>query len=126
MDHAGKVFVFSEQMERIRLVTGAYTQTELAVCLGIRQSSVSNAKRHGAVPAEWLLTLACSLNVNPDWILTGKGEMHLEAPGGIHDGPEAAREIAEAMKALRRLPSKVLADELLRRIALAESERPSH
>lgn len=51
-------------------------QTELANLLGIKQSSVSDAKRRGAVPPEWLLTLFHKKGVNPDWIKTGNGPKH--------------------------------------------------
>lgn len=64
-------------LERIRSVTGCRTQQELAAFLGIRQSSISDAKRRRAVPAEWLLTLLRETGVNPDWIVTGHGARRL-------------------------------------------------
>lgn len=115
--------IFSEQMARIYLVTGACTQIDLADCLSISQASVSDAKRRSEIPAAWFLVLARSLNVNSEWILTGKGEKYLEVPGDTHCGFATAQEAAEALEAVRRLPSKMLADELLRRIAAAESGR---
>lgn len=54
------------------------TQTELAEFLGIRQSSIADAKKRGRVPAEWLLTLWRKKGVNPDWVLTGQGAKGLQ------------------------------------------------
>lgn len=64
---------FAAAMERIRAVTGCGTQRELGRFLGINQSAISDAKRRGTIPAEWLLTLLRGKGINPDWILTGKG-----------------------------------------------------
>jgi hypothetical protein len=70
---------FDQAMARIKEVTGKRTQVELAALLGIRQSSVSDAKRRGSVPADWLLTLVSKTGTNPAWILTGKGPRYLVA-----------------------------------------------
>ena len=50
---------------------GIRTQTELAEALGIRQSSISDAKRRMVIPDSWLLRLLLQYRVNPLWILTG-------------------------------------------------------
>lgn len=60
-------------LERFFEAAECRTQAELADFLGIRQSSISDAKRRGSVPAEWLLVLWRKKRVNPDWILTGQG-----------------------------------------------------
>ncbi|MCD7982756.1 MAG: helix-turn-helix domain containing protein [Desulfovibrio sp.] len=65
---------FTEAMNRIQFITGCGTQQELASLLGIRQSSISDAKKRGSIPADWLLTLWRKKGVNPDWILWGQGE----------------------------------------------------
>jgi hypothetical protein len=59
--------------QRICDVTGRATQVELAEELGIRQSSISDAKRRASLPASWLLTILQRYQVNPHWILTGSG-----------------------------------------------------
>ncbi|AMD91367.1 helix-turn-helix domain-containing protein [Desulfovibrio fairfieldensis] len=64
---------YSSAMERIQAVTGCGTQRELGRFLGINQSAISDAKRRGTIPAEWLLTLLRGKGINPDWVLTGKG-----------------------------------------------------
>lgn len=53
------------------------TQTELSAYLGIRQSSISDAKQRMMIPAAWLLTLLTREGVNPAWILTGGGSKFL-------------------------------------------------
>ena len=68
---------FEEQMSRIRLVTGIRTSTELATFFGCRRSHFSDARRRGCIPEEWLLILARLRNINPDWILTGRGARFL-------------------------------------------------
>ena len=64
---------FIEQLKRIHQITGTHSQTGLAAYLGVRRSAVTNAKRTGMIPAEWLLTLLRVANVNPEWILSGAG-----------------------------------------------------
>ena len=63
-------------------MTGTRTQSQLADLLGIRQSSVSDAKRRGIIPIRWLDTLRRLKNVNPDLILDGVGSQYL-APADV-------------------------------------------
>ena len=63
---------FDAAYARICEVCGMKTQTELSAYLGIRQSSISDAKRRMMIPAAWLLTLLTREGVNPAWILTGE------------------------------------------------------
>lgn len=71
------VSAFDESLRRIMDHTGTRTQVELASILGIKQSSISDAKKRQSVPAEWLLKLYRSHNLNPDWITTGEGPRFL-------------------------------------------------
>ena len=68
---------FDAAYARICEVCGMKTQTELSAYLGIRQSSISDAKRRMMIPAAWLLTLLTREGVNPTWILTGGGSKFL-------------------------------------------------
>ena len=68
---------FDAAYARICEVCGMKTQTELSAYLGIRQSSISDAKRRMTVPAAWLLPLLTREGVNPTWILTGGGSKFL-------------------------------------------------
>ena len=56
---------FTEQLKRIHQISGTHNQSGLAAYLGVRRSAVTNAKRTGMIPAEWLLTLLRVANVNP-------------------------------------------------------------
>ena len=73
---------FQEVYDRIRQVTNAPTQVELAKVLGIRQSSISDAKRRGSIPPEWYLTLFDKFGLNPDWLKKGLGPMYLRTEMG--------------------------------------------
>lgn len=61
-------------------MTGKKTYAELADFLGIRQSSVSDAKRREKIPQEWLATITRTKSVHPDWILTGSGPRYIRTP----------------------------------------------
>lgn len=72
---------FESVLDRIAEATGAKTQCELAEMFGIRQSSVSDAKRRRSIPSKWLLTLLRRYRLNPDWVLTGLGARCLTEAG---------------------------------------------
>lgn len=116
--------IFDTQMERILLVTRTRTQVELAEFLGIRQSSVSDAKRRGSIPAEWLISILRVRNVHPEWILTGNGPCYLPVPTppGHYESDDAYQERQREKAALRELSSRALADELVRRIAVSQAD----
>ena len=71
---------FDDILERIKKSTGARTQVELANLLGIRQSSISDAKRRNSVPADWYMKLYRSLGLNPEWLSDGTEPVYLK-PG---------------------------------------------
>lgn len=115
---------FIEQLKRIHQITGTHSQTGLAAYLGVRRSAVTNAKRTGMIPAEWLLTLLRVANVNPEWILSGAGPCRFRRQTEeVYEDGETAWERQKDYEALQRLSSRALADELVRRIAVAEAER---
>lgn len=82
---------FDEVFDRITAATGAKTQAQLAEILGIRQPSISDAKRRNSIPAEWLLKLFKEFGLNPDWLEAGVGPWRLKDSFGKYetsDGPE--------------------------------------
>lgn len=115
---------FQEQLERIKLISDARTQVELAKFLGIRQSEVSDAKRRREIPSSWLVILMLMKNVNPEWILTGKGPYSIIRLPVLNDHEIEEVIVAEKSdkEALRRLPSRILADELVRRIVISQEK----
>lgn len=68
---------FDAALDRILKSTGTRTQVELTALLGIKQSSISYAKKRGNIPSDWLLKLYRSHGLNPDWLLTGEGPRYL-------------------------------------------------
>lgn len=60
-------------LERFFEAAGCRTQTELAEFLGIRQSSIADAKKRASIPPDWLLKLLNQKGINPSWVITGQG-----------------------------------------------------
>ena len=68
---------YQQALARIYQALEIRTQMELARVLNIRQSSVSDSKRRQHLPEKWLLRLVMGYNLNPGWVLQGKGAKHL-------------------------------------------------
>ncbi len=64
-------------LARIGSFVGGTTQVVIAEGLGVRQSSISDAKRRCCIPASWLITLLRRFGLNPDWVVTGIGPTFL-------------------------------------------------
>ena len=73
---------FAEVFERIKIATNTKTQHEVSIVLGIRQSSISDAKRRNSVPPDWCLKLFTRFGLSPDWIIKGHGPMYLRTDEG--------------------------------------------
>lgn len=71
---------FDSQFARVFQAAECRTQVELADVLGIKQSSISDAKRRKTVPAEWLIKLFEKMRINPEWLRTGLGNRFIEVP----------------------------------------------
>ena len=106
-------------LERFFEVVGCRTQLEVAKFLGIRQSSIYDAKKRNARPADWLLTLLQKKSVNPDWVLTGKGGKFLqEADSGAASSVVYVTEIRPPEKC----SAQELVNELVRRALKKEGQ----
>lgn len=79
---------FNGIYSRVLEAAGAQTQQDLAERLGIRQSSVSDAKKKKRVPASWILSLCLEAGYNPRWLLTGEPPRRLVSPNA-GDAPDA-------------------------------------
>ncbi|MYL84154.1 XRE family transcriptional regulator [Desulfovibrio aerotolerans] len=64
--------LFEDAYARIQAATRTRTQTEIAAILGIKQSSISDAKKKNTIPDGWLVTLYRAFALEPDWILYGQ------------------------------------------------------
>lgn len=69
-------------LERVFSVTRCRTQSELAELLGIKQSSISDAKKRKVIPAEWLVKLLRLKSINPEWVLNGIEPKYLGPANG--------------------------------------------
>lgn len=97
---------------RLFLAAECSTQAELAVLLGIRQSSISDAKKKNTIPAKWLVTLLRLKGVNPEWILTGLGPKKL----GPASGEPAAHVVyLTEIKPPEKCSTQELVNELVKR-----------
>ena len=97
---------------RLYLVSGCRTQVELAEMFGIRQSSISDAKKRQAIPAEWLVKLLRLKGINPEWIMTGLGPQKLGPASGE---PETHVVYITETKPPKGCSSQELFNELVRR-----------
>ena len=97
----------SSAFQRFYVAAECRTQIELAHFLGIQQSSISDAKRRGAVPAEWLLKLLRYKGINPDWVLTGEGPRYMRPL----DGDEVVMPVVHSVEI--RPPQECSAQELV-------------
>jgi len=96
---------FDDAYARIREALGIRTQMQLAELLGIRQSSISDAKRRESIPSDWLMTLAIDHGLHPVWMLTGKGGKYMVASDQSTDmllGSEMDRIKADAAERARQ------------------------
>lgn len=111
---------FEEQWARLCFATMTNSQEKMAGFFGVRQSVVSDAMRRGKIPSDWLIILLRVKNISPEWILTGRGTCPESTPGDYYKNAGDAAERREQEDALRSLPSRMLADELVRRTAVAD------
>ena len=120
---------FTAQLTRIRAILGLRDEAALAEFLGVSPVALDAARERGKLPAEWLLILLRARNISPEWVLSGAGPCYLAAPAGreryLTADEAAGASEAETQDALRRIPSRLLAEELLRRLAVAEAGAPA-
>ncbi|MBT3257297.1 MAG: helix-turn-helix transcriptional regulator [Deltaproteobacteria bacterium] len=65
---------FEPFFERVTAATQIRSQTELAAVLGINRSAITQAKKKGTIPANWILGLSRKFGLNPDWLERGIGD----------------------------------------------------
>lgn len=115
---------FNAAYRRILAALGLRTQVELAEFLGIRQSSVSDAKRRGVLPDSWLLALVEQRGLNPAWVKTGEGVVRL-GPAALAGGANLEAIPTEELigEITRRWPDNVVRVELCPIPPLIQVER---
>lgn len=104
---------------------GCRSQRELAEMLGVRQTLVVDAKKRNVIPDEWLRRLRLARDVDPQWVLTGKGRKYIDnsgpwplepLPGGRDAALPGRERVEPPVGLLRGYSSRTLAEELLRRV----------
>ena len=103
-------------LARVCAAAECRTQVERADFLGIRQSSIADAKKRQAIPAEWLVKLLRLKGISPEWIMTGLGPKRL--------GPANDEEPTHVIYLTERRPpvectAQELVNELVRRALAA-------
>lgn len=69
---------FEEIAARALQATGKRNQAELAEFLEIRPASISEAKKRGNFPSDWMIKLIQKKKISPLWLLTGEGSRSIE------------------------------------------------
>ena len=104
---------YAEAFSRIQDVTGCGTQQELAVFFGVKQSSISDAKKRKNIPDSWFLALLRKLSVNPDWVRCGTGAKYFAPVGCEQSGPHVVR--VTEVRPPQECTAQDLVNELVRR-----------
>ena len=63
---------FDAFMRRVEKGARVRSQNQLAGVLGIHRSAVTQAKRKGSVPRQWVYRVAEAFDLDAQWLLTGK------------------------------------------------------
>ena len=111
------------QLARVFEAAGCRTQLELAAVLEISQPSISDAKRRGAIPSDWLIKLLHLRGINPSWIKDGTGPRFLAPSDDAADAyspcdcfpPVRTANATIVRRLLRCFPLRELEKELRRR-----------
>lgn len=69
-------------IDRLKQATGTGTNRDLADFLNVSPTAVSNAKKNGRIPPDWLITTGMRTGYSVDWILTGVGEEKMRVVPG--------------------------------------------
>lgn len=92
---------FSDRLRHARELRG-YTQQSLARAAGMSQSAVASYENGERKSSRGLLALSAALNVEPQWLDTGKGPMTLPRPG--HDAISSPNAISNPYAAALAAP----------------------
>ena len=105
-------------LSRVFEAASCRTQQELAAFLGVKQSTVSDAKRRDSIPAEWLITLLRKKWINPSWVMTGCGTRLLKPSENEEVLSESPVPCVGDKTAARGPPEECTTDELMREVVL--------
>jgi len=66
---------FLDVWSRLKKATASVTDSDLANSLGIKQGSISVAKKRLQIPPAWITKISKGFGISSDWILYGTGSM---------------------------------------------------
>lgn len=108
LNHERDINVNTNVIEKTRLITFVITiaerlklarekaglnQDELAKRAGVSQGTIANIENSIRKQPRQLLSIARALNVNPEWLQSGKGKAEIIAHSGTHHVSEQASEV---------------------------------
>lgn len=98
-----KLYSLEEQLKRLKLASGAKTDTELSRLLGITQGGFFNAKVRGKIPDKWFVAISTKYGVNLEWLVSGAGQRDVSQPvqtGACQQCAELQRQLTIANERL--------------------------
>lgn len=87
----------AEVLKRMMQFVGVKNQAELGTAIGVSQASISDAKRKGKIPPEWLIKLATERRMNPVWALSGEGSHDIRGLKSLMDDFNPAELVEQAI-----------------------------
>ncbi len=90
------VQLFEAQFERLKKASGVDTDTAFASFLGLRQGSISGAKKKKQLPHAWFFQVAEKTGVSSDWLFWGRGPMQLPSESELADELKGKVELSDA------------------------------
>lgn len=95
-------------IDRMKRVTGARTDGQLASLLGIPRPTVASWKTRDSVPVEYCLEISSRYSVSLEWLITGKGQKSAYfSPHGFSIDPDL---VAVSLVDLERRPKNLPMD----------------
>ena len=88
--------LFEAQFERLKKASGVETDTAFASFLGLRQGSISGAKKKKQLPHAWFFQVAEKTGVSSDWLFWGRGPMQLPSESELADEIKGKVELSDA------------------------------
>ncbi|WP_367399158.1 LexA family protein [Halomonas sp. FL8] len=90
-----------DRVRRARKSAGL-TQSQLGKVVGVRQATISELEKGESRSSAYLVQIAHACGVNPDWLATGRGDMHDTVPespapaaSNVREGPSNIRHVPE-------------------------------
>lgn len=87
--------LFEAQFERLKKASGVETDTAFASFLGLRQGSISGAKKKKQLPHAWFFQVAEKTGVSSDWLFWGRGPMQISDVPELSDGIKEKADVSD-------------------------------